>query len=290
MIITKKPSPMPGNDSWSSRLLSFINTKLRYAKSFYGQSKYEKDINSIERYCMFIGYPRSGHSLVGSLLDAHPNIVIAHELDALRYVEGGFNRKQLFYLLLEKSRHFTETGRKWTGYTYVVPNQWNGRYSELKVIGDKKGGLSSRRLSGNLELLQDLKETIEVDLKMTHVIRNPYDCISTMSKRSGQSLADRIERYFFLCKTVACMREKMNEEDWFDIKHELLIEDPEYWLTKLCHFLGQEPTDDYLRDCASIIYKSPHKSRTESTWAPGLINRVEIEIEKYPFLHGYTFE
>ncbi len=26
---------------------------------------------------MFIGYPRSGHSLVGSLLDAHPNIIVA---------------------------------------------------------------------------------------------------------------------------------------------------------------------------------------------------------------------
>lgn len=108
---------MRGNDRWFFRLLSSINTRLRYVKSFCKQSKYEEDIKSIEKYCMFVGYPRSGHSLVGSLLDAHPNIVIAHELDALRYIKEGFNKKQLFYLLLEKSQRFTKAGREWTGYS-----------------------------------------------------------------------------------------------------------------------------------------------------------------------------
>ena len=44
---------------------------------------------TIQLYCMFVGYPRSGHSLVGTLLDAHPDIVIAHELDALRHIRAG---------------------------------------------------------------------------------------------------------------------------------------------------------------------------------------------------------
>jgi phage terminase large subunit-like protein len=35
-------------------------------------------------FCIFIGYPRSGHSLVGSLLNAHPEVIISHELDVLR--------------------------------------------------------------------------------------------------------------------------------------------------------------------------------------------------------------
>ena len=44
---------------------------------------------TIQLYCMFVGYPRSGHSLVGAMFDAHPDIVIAHELDALRYLKAG---------------------------------------------------------------------------------------------------------------------------------------------------------------------------------------------------------
>lgn len=281
---------MRGNDRWFFRLLSSINTRRRYVKSFCRQSEYEEDFKSIERYCMFVGYPKSGHSLIGSLLDAHPNIVIAHELDALRYIEAGCNKKQLFYLLLEKSQRFTKAGREWTGYSYVIPNQWNGRFRELKVIGDKKGGTSSHRLAENPALLQNLKETIGVDLKITHVIRNPYDSISTMSKSVGPSLTDSIEAYFFLCKTVANIRGKINKEDWFDIRHESLIDNPEYWLTRLCQFLGQEPPDDYLKDCARIVYKSPRKSRKKSSWPHELIRRVENEIEKHPFLHGYTFD
>ena len=41
---------------------------------------------------MFIGYPRSGHSLIGSLLDVHPNAIVAHELDALKFVGAGFGK------------------------------------------------------------------------------------------------------------------------------------------------------------------------------------------------------
>ena len=29
--------------------------------------------DDLKTYCMFLGYPRSGHSLIGALLDAHPD-------------------------------------------------------------------------------------------------------------------------------------------------------------------------------------------------------------------------
>ncbi|PSO51862.1 MAG: hypothetical protein BRC34_14235, partial [Cyanobacteria bacterium QH_1_48_107] len=60
--------------------------------------KDKKNFQNVDKYCMFIGYPRSGHSLVGSLLDAHPNIIIAHELNALNFVDMGFNQQQIYYL------------------------------------------------------------------------------------------------------------------------------------------------------------------------------------------------
>ncbi len=92
---------------------------------------------------MFVGHPRSGHSLIGALLDAHPEIVIAHEFNALRFIQSDCDRNQLFIKLLLRSRKFTKTGRRWNGYKYTVPNQWHGCYRKLKVIGDKKGGIGS---------------------------------------------------------------------------------------------------------------------------------------------------
>ncbi|MGH7966379.1 MAG: sulfotransferase, partial [Candidatus Binatia bacterium] len=60
--------------------------------------------SQIETYCAFIGYPRSGHSIVGAMLDAHPQAVIAHEMGALHYVQVGFDRLRLYHLLLQNTR------------------------------------------------------------------------------------------------------------------------------------------------------------------------------------------
>ena len=272
------------------RLNLWLRMRELYIRSYFKSLGHEKHFAGIESYCMFIGYPRSGHSLIGSLLDAHPNIIIAHELDVLKYIQEGFSKRQVFYLLLENSRRFTQVGREWSGYAYAVRNQWNGKFRQLKVIGDKKGGGSSRRLGRNPELFQDLKRTIDIDQKYIHVIRNPYDNISTMSKRRGEGLSKSIDRYFSRCKTVANINAMVDREKWFDVRHEALIDNPQYWLMKLCQFLGQNTSDDYLNDCASIVRKSPHKTRHEAHWTRELMQRVENERERYPFLHSYTFD
>jgi hypothetical protein len=78
--------------------------KRRYLVSFWGGLANKTSFDQVENFCMFIGYPRSGHTLVGSLLDAHPNIILADELNALKFIEAGFSERQIFYLLLRNSR------------------------------------------------------------------------------------------------------------------------------------------------------------------------------------------
>ena len=67
--------------------------------------------DGVETFVMFIGYPRSSHSLVAAILDAHPEIIIANEYHVLRTweakfrsskeVERSFKKYQLFYDLHE---------------------------------------------------------------------------------------------------------------------------------------------------------------------------------------------
>src|SRR4051794_14548092 len=144
--------------------------------------RHRTTFKQVEAYCLFIGYPRSGHSLTGSLLDAHPEVVVAHELDALGLIEAGISRPSLYTAILELDREFTDGGRQWMGYEYTVPNQWQGRYERLRVIGDKKGGDSTERLARRPELLDGLRRTVEVPLRAVHVIRNPFDNITTMAR------------------------------------------------------------------------------------------------------------
>ena len=54
-------------------------------------------------FVLFVGYPRSGHSIVASLLDAHPNVVIAQEVFKwIREANLNFSKSQLFTELFKK--------------------------------------------------------------------------------------------------------------------------------------------------------------------------------------------
>ena len=104
---------------------------------------------------MFIGYPRSSHSLVAAILDAHPEIIIANEYHVLRTweekfrsskeVERSFKKYQLFYDLHELSVRDATFGLRANNslldfmYSYQVPGLWQGRYFKgIKVRASRK--------------------------------------------------------------------------------------------------------------------------------------------------------
>ena len=253
----------------------------------------------VEAYCMFVGYPKSGHSLLGSLLDAHPEAIIAHEQDALRYLRVGFGKMQLFHLLLENSRRYAEAGRDWNVYSYRVPGQWQGRFRKLRVIGDKKGGLSTLRLDEDPGLQHKLRKTAGVPVKYVHVVRNPYDNISTMlrdgvfdwrSGGRGRNLKRSIEDYFSLCEAMRRFKERTDSSDVFEVRHEEIVEDSERELRRLCAFLNLEAPEDYLRDCSRMVFRSPSRSRSKVEWSPEDVEDVRRRSERFDFLRGYSYE
>ena len=48
----------------------------------------ERRFDDLQAYCLFVGPRRSGTTLLGQLLNAHPSVVIAHQLYSLEYVDG----------------------------------------------------------------------------------------------------------------------------------------------------------------------------------------------------------
>ena len=49
----------------------------------------EKASSNAQSLCLFVGHGLSGSTLVGSLLDAHPHIAIANELNLLQQLRRG---------------------------------------------------------------------------------------------------------------------------------------------------------------------------------------------------------
>lgn len=253
----------------------------------------------VRTYCMFVGYPKSGHSLIGSLLDAHPDMVIAHELDALRYLRAGFGREQLYRLIRENARRFSEAGREWNNYSYEVPGQWQGRVRDLQVIGDKKGGHSTLCLDAHPELLQKLRKTVGVPVKFVYVVRNPYDNISTISREglfnpkhdgSRDLLRCAIENYFDRARAMRDFLRRVEVSDVHEMRHEAFVENPGRHVRELCGFLGLDAPEDYLRACASVVSESPTRSRQRVEWDEASIEDVRRRIGGFEFLRGYSYE
>ena len=268
-------------------LLYLLRAHLR---SFYLGYRYRSLFANIEIYCMFIGYPRSGHSLIGALLDAHPEIIIAHELGVFKHLLAGFHERQIDYLLLEKSRAFKVRGAVSSPYSYSVPNQWQGRFENLRVIGDKQGGGAALRLQARPWLFYRLQNRMSKKIKVFHVVRNPFDNISTISKRHGLSVSESIRFYFSLCETVSELKKRLRPSDLFEIRHESFIENPKDALREMCRFLGVVASEGYLKDCASVVFPAPRKTREQVPWEKEQIESITERMARYPFLEGYAYD
>ena len=186
-----------------------------YTSSFYYRFKNRKLFKNIKTYCMFVGNGRSGSTLVGSLLDAHQNIVIANELDIFHYIDLRYRRNLLFSILLEQSKYFSKNGKKGSGgYVYDVSNQWQGKFKTIKIIGNKKISRNTKRLHSNPELLDKLRSIINLKIKFIHIMKNPYDAITTRASKSNKALKKvttshikkTIDEYFLNVETVSKLK------------------------------------------------------------------------------------
>jgi hypothetical protein len=263
---------------------------------FFHRREWEK----VRTVALFVGYPRTGASMMGALLDAHPNMVFAQELHLLRASELGFSRNQIYALILRKAQRFHETGAKGKGhvagskYSYAVPDQWQGRHEELLVLGDKQAPGTTARLTAHPELAARLAREFGDRLRIIHMIRNPFDSINGIFRlkngRGGRNrhieLRQSIDYYFRLVDGVIALQRRHRDE-MFDLRLEELILDPVAALQRTCAFLEVPCPEDYVRACASILFPEP-KSRTDVPWTLEEIALVKEKIAAVPFLQGYT--
>ncbi len=276
-----------------SKLVNFYQH--RFKAPIY-EKKYREDFNKVPIYCFFIGYPRSGHTLIGSLLNAHPEVLISHELHVLDLLDKGVSRNRIFAKIIAQAKWFSARGERWTGYSYKVPGGYQGTYTELKVIGDKRGGASSRILYKNPQLLDQLIATIDKKIKVILIHRNPFDNITTRARggnyyqrdASQKRLLHEIDQHFRDVETIAEIR-KRKDLEFYECKHEDFLDQPQKHLENLCHFLEISAYDDYLEKTLKIIRKSRSQSRKKIHWEKSTIEKVQKRIDQYDFLKGYTF-
>lgn len=273
-----------------------------------------------EVFVLFFGYARSGHSMVGSLLDAHPNAAVANEFDAIGAYQNGDSRDLLFRNLVAVSTAYKLVGRCQAGYHFDVPGVVVQPFEpgKLRVVGDKDGGCNARKQLNILELVE-FQRYVGLNVSLIHVVRNPFDIVATSFAANTKDLVARwkrqhdarlhaelaehpaevegsprlvadLEKYVDL--VVQEMTYNMKVRDWIatgklpnyrweDVALADFVRDPRGQLGRLCGFLGLDcEAADFAARAASIVRRSEHASRDELIWPPATYDRLREAVAK----------
>lgn len=282
--------------------------------------------DGVRTFVFFIGYPRSGHSIVASCLDAHPDAVVAHEFSLFakllqpKLLEQLKNRTVLYSSLYQNSLRQSQTGwrsgqashKGLKGYTLKINSSesWQGKVRHLTVIGDKSGGLTSHTYRDSpkqfMSAYKELSKIVRVPIKVLHVVRNPFDIVATKllyrlsdikGRRGNFSHRDPVTQMRSVMQAIKALeseakavREMVEKRklDTLEIHNEEFISDTKGTMQKICQFLGLECSDAYLKMCDDAAYDEPSRTRSAVIWNQASRSYVEDLIKQYPFFSKYS--
>ena len=185
-----------------SSLQSTSNGKRRFASQLK-QENVESDVHlhsshtlpqevieGVKTFVFFIGYARSGSTIMSSLMDAHPHTIVSSQYGKVFTDKNSLTDKNyLFNELYKKSQEDAESGCRSEGiraknYSLNIPSLWQGKYDRyISLIGDKNAGktpaLYVKSPSSFTHDYNMLQKSIGVPMKAVFVVRNPFDIIST---------------------------------------------------------------------------------------------------------------
>ena len=280
-------------------------------------------IDHINTYVFFLGHPHSGHSIIGSLIDSHPHVVISHEMGMFKKLSQGViapNKEEIFNAIWKNTVETIDHGIRAAntkGYNLTVSNLCEGKYVDnIDVIGDKSG-------QGTVKLLLErpkkwlaafnILKSLNLTLKVMLVLRNPYDVIASNLMLDVSIMGNLKYRYAYFKKNnmpitftpkqinfyilfyfkylKAIMEAKKTYNlDIIEVHGKNIILDPKGSLLQLCNDLGVTCSKKYLDICSNKIYKTQSRTRRLINWTNESVKMVQQNIEKYTVLKGYNFD
>lgn len=148
--------------------------------------------------------------------------------------------------------------------------------------------MTTNRLRERPDLIDVLRRTVRVPLRVIHVVRSPFDTTATMARRRQCDLSFAIKHYARLAVTVDQVRTGLDPEELLDLRYEELTANPQEQLRQICEFIGVSADPSYLRDCADRVRGGGSRSREATPWSDADREAVENLIAQRPVLAGYT--
>ena len=274
-------------------------------------------LDHVRVFVLFIGHARSSHSIVASVLDSHPHMIVSHEsgiVTALINSPSTVTKSDVLNCIWTSSYKSAHGGKRelgGKGYNLVVDKEWQGRYDNYAVVfGDDEAQVIPTSLlhGGKAQaMLKRLPSLVGVPIKLFHVIRNPYDNIATEvlyrtfksrhqvsnTKSSNVSVTVKPEvvdatahHYFRLYKGVEFVKKEFGF-DTMTIHIRDFISNPKSVIAEMCTFLEVVCSEEYINKCSDKIFNNESKTRFKITWKTEQIGMVRSAMQKFDNLKMY---
>ena len=188
----------------------------------------------------FVGFPRSGTTLLEQMLVAHPGVVTTNEVSPLAEVARN---------ILQGPLPHTLDAQAWATHR---AHFWDAaRASTRSSVGDAEDRLLIDKMPLNIEFL-DVAARLFPNAKVLMAIRDPRDvCLSCFMQHfershalaNFQSLDDTVELYGAVMDLWCKQRDRLPLA-WLEYRYEDLVDDMDTTLNAVLNFLGLEWTDD----------------------------------------------
>ena len=330
-------SPISSRSSWKEEPVAISSQKSEAAKksnslTSSNRKLTEKDgdtlhvddsvYNGVKKLLFFVGHERSCHSFVGSVVDAHPHMILATKYNPLwvyyDHPRDFPTKEDFFYkLMLVARQHGVRYKADAKGYSLIVDPRYQGIFEgDLQVIGSQRAAPVSdlyRKYPNEFEkLISHIKEVVGIPVYFIRVIRNPYDNIATgvifqeMSKKEfvemkEQQLTGTLEEKHipnksrvknftvdYFSRMKASVGVLKTSDKYLDVYCDRLIADPKKVISDMCKFLEVECSKDYIETCASKVFTEESSTRKLMMWPKDILKYIADVGSEYPNLSRFV--
>jgi len=257
---------------------------------------------------MFIGFGRSGHSIVGQIVNAHPNALIADEANIFEDLGTEPTLNETLSYLIARDRAFAlrwynkdsplhrgdplrrllkPRGRR---RNFHFKGLSQGFVKLPSVIGNSKAGYTTRHVAEDPELIPRFEKAAGLPMKFVSLVRNPYDMVASGMRRRGASFDEICSGFEHMASMLQTSLENLSEYPVLHLRQEDLLTDSDAEIGRLFSFLELPTSSEFKNIVRERLFTDTDRSRQKVPEVLQNRKRIDALIESYDFFNGYTIE
>lgn len=222
------------------------------------------------KYLFFVGCPRSGSTLLGQIINSHPNCLVSNEFRALELIiKNSRNIDDVMSLAAKDAKNLFEVGLenyknynidkfqgKWKSTDFIYNNPlFNKR--DIKLIGDKKAGSTTiLYISHKNEFLKFLKSNPDTFfIKIERSIDSTCKSYLKSHPHEVKDLASAREIILDLHNKSNEFLDMINKDHKYIIKYEKLINSPIPEISNIFKWLELDHSPEIIEPISILVKK-----------------------------------